>query len=98
VHPSTMSSAVGPEPTSKADPTAVGSVPELCDCKMRAAPSPLTRFARGSWSWPAFLSAFAVWGEMVADVELVDPPAVFVELLPPWPVDFPPLPDGWHSL
>ena len=102
---STTSRAVGPEPTSKAEPTAVGSVadPELLDCRKRAPPYPLTSCLRDFPSCPAFLSAFDVCCETGADVELVDPPLVFASLcvevpLPAWCVALPPPPDPRHSL
>jgi hypothetical protein len=55
-------SAVGPEPRSKAEPTAVGSAAaaDECDWRRRTAPIPLTSFDRDFPSDPAFLSAFFV--------------------------------------
>ena len=96
---STMSKAIGPEPRSKAEPTAVGSAaePELLDCRRREPPEALTRFASDRPSVPAFSSALAVCFEM--GVEPVDPPLVGVPLVEWEPlVCFPPPPDDRHSV
>jgi hypothetical protein len=98
-----ISRAVGPEPRSKADPTAVGddAGAEL-DCRKRSDPKARTRCFSDLPLLPALLSLTAVFFEMGGGVETVcvvlvcDPPVEW--LLLPLPVDFPPLPDGVHSL
>jgi hypothetical protein len=87
----TMRRAVGPEPRSKAEPTAVGSLAAAddCDWRKRTAPYPLTRFDRDFPSCPAFWSAFAVCFEMYGELvplcvlPLVGPPPPLVDLPPP---------------
>src|SRR5579862_3456987 len=95
-------SAVGPEPRSKADPTAVGAPAALLDWSRRAEPRPRTRFFRAFRSEPAFASVFFVCLEMGTGVEPPDPgvPLVWELLLlpPPPPVGLPPPPVWTHSL
>ena len=97
-----ISRAVGPEPRSKADPTAVGAdAGAELDCRKRSDPKALTRCFSDRPLLPAFLSLTAVFFEITTAVVVVGVP---LDCVPPveWPllppVDFPPLPDGVHSL